>query len=113
MLSESKASSQMLALDIRTPTGSPLNGNGLMALTPRYEFWTYPVGPWVFRGMAGVGVPSNRPELVSNIAYVVGTPSNRTSVPEQTTFHGNIALGRYFTPGGGLFGHLVFYTAAS
>ena len=102
----------MFALDIRTPTGSPLNGNGLMALTPRYEFWANPVGPWVFRGMGGIGVPLNRPSEVNEVAYVVGIPSNRTSVPNQTTFHGNLALGRYFTPKGTPFGHLVLYAAA-
>lgn len=113
MLSETKTTSQLVALDIRTPTGTTLTGNGLMALTPRYEFWSNPVGPWVIRGLAGIGVPLNRPSEVSQIAFVVGIPSNRTSVPTQTTFHGDFAVGRYFTRNKGLFGDLVLYAVAS
>jgi hypothetical protein len=113
MLAETKGSSQVFALDVRTPTGTPLTGNGLMALTPKYEFWTNPVGPWVVRGMGGVGIPLNRPSEVSTLAFVVGIPSNRTSIPTQTTFHGDLAVGRYFTAKGGLLGGLVVYAAAS
>jgi hypothetical protein len=113
LLAETEATSHLFALDIRTPTGTTLTGNGVMSLTPRYEFWANPFGPWVVRGMGGIGVPLNRPNDVSNIAYVVGIPSNRTSVPDQATFHGSLALGRYVTGNIGRFGDMVFYTAAS
>jgi hypothetical protein len=45
LLSETAATSQVFALTIRTPTGTPSTATGIMALTPRYEFWTNPVGP--------------------------------------------------------------------
>jgi hypothetical protein len=92
LLSESAATSQTLALGIRTPTGSTGNGNGIMALTPRYEFWTNPGGPWVVRGSSGVFVPMNKDRL-----------------PVQTAFVGGLAAGRYFRPHDVIFGDLVFY----
>jgi hypothetical protein len=49
LLSETAATTQVFALSIRTPTGTTGTGNGVMALTPRYEFWTNPGGPWVVR----------------------------------------------------------------
>jgi hypothetical protein len=92
MLSETAATSQTLALGIRTPTGTPSNANGIMALTPRYEFWTNPVGAWVARGSAGFFVPMNKAET-----------------PAQTAAVGGLAVGRYFTPHDVSFGDLVFY----
>jgi hypothetical protein len=92
MLSETAATSQVFALNIRTPTGSTGTGNGIMALTPRYEFWTNPFGPWVVRGSTGVFVPMNKAET-----------------PAQTAFVGGLAVGRYFTPHDVPFGDLVFY----
>jgi hypothetical protein len=92
LLSESTASSQVFALAIRTPTGTPHTGNGIMALTPRYEFWTNPAGPWVVRGSTGLFVPLNKAET-----------------PAQTSVVGGLAVGRYFTPHDVPFGDLVFY----
>jgi hypothetical protein len=92
MLSETAATSQTFALAIRTPTGRPSTANGTMALTPRYEFWTNPVGPWVVRGSSGFFVPMNKAEN-----------------PVQTSFQSGIAVGRYFTPHDVPFGDLVFY----
>lgn len=92
MLSETAATTQVFALGIRTPTGSSSTGTGIMALTPRYEFWTNPGGPWVVRGSGGVFVPMNRAET-----------------PVQTAAVGGLAVGRYFTPHDVPFGDLVFY----
>jgi hypothetical protein len=92
MLSETAATTQTFALAIRTPTGTSSTANGIMALTPRYEFWTNPVGPWVARGSSGVFVPMNRAET-----------------PAQTAIVGGLAVGRYFTPHDVPFGDLVFY----
>jgi hypothetical protein len=92
MLSETAATSQCFALGIRTPTGSLSTGTGIMALTPRYEFWTNPGGPWVVRGSAGFFVPMNKAEI-----------------PVQTAAVGGLAVGRYFTPHDVPFGDLVFY----
>ncbi len=63
-----------------------------MALTPRYEFWTNPVGSWVARGSAGFFVPLNKAET-----------------PAQTAFVGGLAVGRYLRPHDVPFGDLVFY----
>ena len=62
LLSETAATTQVFAVAIRTPTGTPSTANGIMALTPRYEFWTNPAGPWVVRGSSGVFVPMNTAE---------------------------------------------------
>jgi len=96
LLAESKATTQVFALGIRTPTGSKATGNGLMGLTPRYEFWTNPVGPWVVRGSGGFFVPLNRAEA-----------------PSRTTFTGGLAAGRYFRPHDVPFGDLVLYGACN
>ena len=82
--------------DFRTPTGTKDTGNGTMALHPRYEYWTNPVGPWVVRGGSGVYVPMN---------------TNRT--PASTALTGDLAIGRYFTPHDVPFGDLVLYAAAN
>jgi hypothetical protein len=92
LLSETAATSQVFALGIRTPTGTPRTANGIMALTPRYEFWTNPVGPWVVRGSTGIFVPMNKAET-----------------PAQTSLVGGLAVGRYFTPHDVPFGDLVLY----
>ena len=92
LLSETAATTQVFALAIRMPTGSPSTGTGIMALTPRYEFWTNPVGRWVVRGSSGFFVPMNKAET-----------------PAQTAFVGGLAVGRYFRPHDVPFGDLVFY----
>lgn len=94
LLAEDEASTQVFSLGVRTPTGSAATGGGLAALTPRYEFWANPVGPWVARGSSSFTVP-------------VGEP--RSSA--RTSFTGGFAVGRYFTPHDVPFGDLVFYAA--
>jgi hypothetical protein len=96
LLSETAATTQTFALSIRTPTGTTATGNGIMALTPRYEFWTNPVGPWVARGSGGFFVPMNKERA-----------------PVQTSFMGGLAVGRYFTPHDVPFGDLVFYVESN
>jgi hypothetical protein len=92
LLSESAATTQSFALGIRTPTGSPSVANGIMALSPRYEFWNNPVGRWVVRGSSGFFVPLNKAET-----------------PVQTSIVGGLAVGKYLTPHDVAFGDLVFY----
>jgi hypothetical protein len=92
LLSETAATSQVFALAIRTPTGTPSTAGGIMALTPRYEFWTNPGGPWVVRGSSGFFIPMNKAET-----------------PAQTAFVGGLAVGRYFTAHDVPFGDLGFY----
>jgi hypothetical protein len=92
LLSETAATSQVFALAVRTPTGTPGTGGGITALTPRYEFWTNPGGPWVIRGAGGFFIPLEQ----------VGT-----SVPN--AFVGGLSAGRYFTSHEAPLGDLVFY----
>jgi hypothetical protein len=92
LLSETAATTQVFAVAIRTPTGTPSTANGIMALTARYEFWTNLGGPWVVRGSTGIFVPMNTAEA-----------------PAPTALVGGLAVGRYFTPHDVPFGDLVFY----
>jgi hypothetical protein len=92
LLMEDVSSAQVFVLAIRTPTGTHATVNEFMGLTPRHEFWTNPVGPWVLKGANGFFVPLNRA---------------KTKGP--STFTGGLALGRYFRPHDVPFGDLVFY----
>jgi len=96
LLSESAATTQAFALDVSTPTGTKATGSGVMALQPRYEFWTNPGGPWVVRGGSGIFVPMNTAQS-----------------PSSTSYTGDLAIGRYFTPHDVPFGDLVFYAASN
>jgi hypothetical protein len=96
LLSETPATTQVLAIDIRTPTGTGDTGNGIMALQPRYEWWTNPGGPWVVRGGSGISVTMNTAESPAHLAYL-----------------GDLAIGRYFTPHDTPFGDLVLYVASN
>ncbi len=49
-LSESRDFSQTIALAIRNPTGSRVNGQGVASLSPQYQFWCDPFGTWAVRG---------------------------------------------------------------
>ena len=46
-------------VNVRTPTGSQLNGNGVDSLSPHYQFWYNPYGNWAVRGGTGVTIPTN------------------------------------------------------
>lgn len=92
MLTETRSTTQVFAMPIRIPTGTAATGNGIMAVTPRYEFWTNPGGPWVARGSAGPFVALNQAESKS-----------------PTSFVGGLAVGRYFRPHDVPFGDLVAY----
>ncbi|WP_148595955.1 hypothetical protein [Aquisphaera giovannonii] len=98
LMSESRAATQVLTLIVRTPTGSTLEGNRVTSLTPRYEFWTNPVGSWVFRGGLGPPIPLNQ---------------GRGSSGPGTSIAGDIALGRYVRPHDVPVGDLVFYVACN
>lgn len=92
LLSETAATSQVFALAVRTPTGTPGTGGGITALTPRYEFWTNPGGPWVVRGAGGFFIPLSQ---------------SGTNVPD--AFVGGLAVGRYFTSHDAPLGDLALY----
>lgn len=90
LLSESEACTQLFTLGATLPTGEAETGGNLSAINPRYSFWSNPVGAWVVRGGTGVNFP------LDNSAA-------------QTTYNGDIAVGRYFRPSNVPFGDLVFY----
>jgi hypothetical protein len=96
LLSESAAATQIFALDIGAPTGSHATGGGIMAIAPRYAFWYNPGGPWVVRGGSGMSIPLNPPQT-----------------PASTSYIGDLAIGRYFSPHDVPFGDLVFYIATN
>lgn len=94
LLAEDEATTQVFSLGVRTPTGSAATGGRIMAMTPRYEFWTNPVGPWVARGSASFFAPLGEGRGPAPAAFV-----------------GGFALGRYFTPHDVPIGDLVVYAA--
>ena len=59
LLSATRDFTQLFALNVRTPTGSHLNGNGVDSLSPHYQFWYNPYGNWAVRGGTGVTIPTN------------------------------------------------------
>ena len=100
LLSDTKASSQVLAVGVRTPTGTPATFDGHLALSPRYEFWANPAGAWVLRGADGFLFPLN---------------TDRAKVKAKVTdsFTGGLAIGRYLRPRDVPFGQLVIYCEAN
>jgi hypothetical protein len=113
LLSETEAFTQTLNLLVNVPTGNTQTGGHLMALFPRYSFWSNPGGPWVFRGGGGVDVPLNKDDFKS--AAVVSPGGNVVPAKStvQTTLGMNLAIGRYFRPHDVPFGDLVFYANAN
>ena len=110
LLSESEACTQLFTFGVTVPTGRPDTGGGLMAVNPRYSFWSNPGGAWVVRGGAGVNVPLNKDNLKTGPASVL--PTGELDFGEstaQTAFNGDLAVGRYFTPHNVPFGDLVLY----
>jgi hypothetical protein len=77
-LSETKNTSIMSILAIRTPTGSLSAGNGGTSLGPQFQFWQGLPNRWVVRGGAGPTIPV-------------------TSTGLHTTFDTNLTIGRFLT----------------
>ena len=90
LLSETEAVTHLFTLGMTLPTGRTETGGGLTTIFPRYSFWSNPVGAWVVRGGSGFNVPLN-------------------DASGNTTFNGDVAVGRYFRPHDVPFGDLVFY----
>ncbi len=78
MLSETKNTSIMSVLAIRTPTGALSAGNGGTSLGPQLQFWQGLPNRWVIRGGAGPTIPL-------------------TSTGLHTTFDTNLTIGRFLT----------------
>ena len=78
LLSETKNTSILALLAIRTPTGSLAAGNGGTSLGPQVQFWQGLPNRWVIRGGAGPIVPVSSTGL-------------------HTTFDTNLTIGRFLT----------------
>lgn len=70
LLSESRDFTQVIAVPIRTPTGSTTTGNGETIFSPQYECWYggLPEG-WAIRGTTGLSIPANNVGGRTRIRY--------------------------------------------
>ena len=95
ILSESENFTQSIGVAFRTPTGDDLNGNGIAAVTPGYEFWANAYRGLVVRGGAFMFAPYGHDSFADSGA--------------RNTFSANLAAGYYFTEHDATpFGDLVF-----
>ena len=95
ILSESENFTQSFGLEFRTPTGSDLNGNGVAAVTPGYEFWANAWRGLVVRGGTFMFAPYGDDSFHDSGA--------------RNTWSANLAAGYYFTEHDATpFGDLVF-----
>jgi hypothetical protein len=78
LLSETKNTSIMSVLAIRTPTGSLSAGDGNTSIGPQLQFWQGLPNRWVVRGSAGPTIPLSATGL-------------------HTTFDTNLTVGRFLT----------------
>lgn len=78
LLSETKNTSIMSLLAIRTPTGSLAAGDGNTSIGPQIQFWQGLPNRWVVRGGAGPTIPLSATGL-------------------HTTFDTNLTIGRFLT----------------
>ena len=78
LLHETKNTSIMSVLTIRTPTGSIDAGNGDTSLGPQIQFWQGLPNRWVIRGGAGPTIPL-------------------TATGLHTTFDTNLTIGEFLT----------------
>ena len=78
LLGESKNTSIMSVMTIRTPTGATDAGNGDTSLGPQIQFWHGLPRRWVVRGGAGPTIPLSATGL-------------------HTTFDTNLTVGRFLT----------------
>ena len=108
LLSESEACTQLLTIGTIVPTGQTGTGGNLMAIFPRYSFWSNPGGAWVVRGGTGINVPLNKNQLRPTEVTPEGGLAFGDSTA-QTTYAADLAIGRYFTPHDVPFGDLVIY----
>ena len=99
ILSETRDATHSFDLTFRTPTGNSINGNGVAAIAPTYNFWVNTWKGLVLRGGTGFTIPYS-----GNIA----------ATGARSTFNLNLAAGYYFTPHDAApFGDLVVYLATN
>ena len=100
MLSESEELTQTLNISFRTPTGNPVNGNGIASVQPQYQFWANWWKGLVVRGGTGFTIP-----------YA----GDIQRAGARTTYDADVAIGYYFTPHdyAPFLGDLVGYVATN
>jgi hypothetical protein len=100
MLSESKELTQTFNVNLRTPTGNTINGNGVASVAPQYQFWANWWKGLVVRGGTGFSVP-----------YAGGIQQ----AGARTTYDADLAVGYYLTPHNyaPFLGDLVGYVATN
>jgi hypothetical protein len=98
LLEETKQLTVTANLYVRTPTGEPINGNGVTSFSPDLEFWANPVDRWVVRGAAGFTVPLSYSG--TKAALLAANPwSGFNSNPGAfNSFDARLAIGKYITP---------------
>lgn len=98
LLEESKRLTVTANLYVRTPTGEPINGNGVTSFSPDIEFWANPVDRWVIRGAAGFTAPLGYSG--SKAALLAANPwSGFNANPGAfNSFDSRLAIGKYITP---------------
>jgi hypothetical protein len=77
LLSETQDFSQLFAMNLRAPTGSRINGNGVDSLSPHYRFWYNFYANWAVRGGTGLTIPT-------------------TTGSGGTFYFANLGIGRYW-----------------
>jgi hypothetical protein len=99
LLSETRDVTQTFQVAFRTPTGNPMNGNGVAAIHPQYQFWSNWWQGLVVRGGTGFTIP------------YAGEISKAGA---RTTFDADVAIGYYFTPHDFTpIGDMVWYVATN
>ena len=83
ILSETQDFTQSMGVSFRAPTGDEINGNGIAAIVPDYEFWSNPWQGLVVRGGASMGIPYGHDSF--------------DEAGARNTFLANLAAGYYFT----------------
>lgn len=100
ILSESQDLTQSIGVSFRAPTGDEINGNGIAAITPGYEFWSNPWDKLVVRGGATMDIPYGHDSFAESGA--------------RNTFGAQLAAGYYFTDHDMTpFGDLVFHVGTT
>lgn len=100
ILSESQDLTQSFGVSFRAPTGDEINGNGIAAITPGYEFWSNPWDMLVVRGGATMAIPFGHDSFAEAGA--------------RNTFGAQLAAGYYFTEHDATpFGDLVLHVGTT
>ena len=89
MLHESRRTSVIAGLGVRTPTGTLSTFSGLARLDPDVQFWRHLAGRWSMRGSIGVDVPLNNFDVLpTNLQSIL-------AIGETITGHDRLLIGDF------------------